>query len=309
MAVVDASFQFLQWQALYSKQKPYEVFLPAESFQNKIPRSNLVFEPHSVRVHDVRTQRDEYTLDTHGFQFIRHITMVEDFKDRTVVQQSYIPEMERLLGQHLSQSQGGHGDAVRTVCFDFRLRESIDTDEFAKRNINLEDGFDRLLPATHPHIDQSTRGAVLRVKRHMGEEAEKLLKGRVRVINVWRPLADVRSWPLALCDARTVSPDDLVTCDIVRRRYVGETYFGKFNPAQKWHYLSGMTPEDVIFIKVYDSDQTVQVQRKRFYCNSTQDMCLTLLLCRIGCLHASFQLTDSPHPRVSIELRILVFGG
>ncbi|KAK0671662.1 hypothetical protein QBC41DRAFT_48830 [Cercophora samala] len=305
----DASFQFLQWQPLYSKQKPYEVFLPAESFQNKIPRSNLIFEPHSVRVHDVRDRRDEYTLDTHGFQFIRHKTTGKDFKDRSVVEGAYIPEMERLLQQHLSE-EGHDGEGIRTVCFDFRLRESIDADEFAQRTINLEDGFDRLLPATHPHIDQSTRGALLRVKRHMGEEAEQLLKGRVRVIkyafspplalghvgtqltlemlSVWRPLANVTSWPLALCDARTVSPEDLVTCDIVRRRYVGETYFGKHNPKHKWHYLSGMTPEDVIFIKVYDSDQTVEAQR---------------------CMHASFQHTESSEPRVSIELRILVFGG
>lgn len=56
MAVVDASFQFLQWQPPYSQEKPYEVFLPAESFQNKISRSNLVFEPHSVRVHDVKAR-------------------------------------------------------------------------------------------------------------------------------------------------------------------------------------------------------------------------------------------------------------
>ena len=30
--------------------------------------------------------------------------------------------------------------------------------------------------------DQSTRGAVTRVKRHMGNEAEGLLQGRVRII-------------------------------------------------------------------------------------------------------------------------------
>ncbi|KAK4201001.1 hypothetical protein QBC40DRAFT_278966 [Triangularia verruculosa] len=286
MAVVNASFQFLQWQALYSKQKPYEVFLAAESFQNKIPRSNLVFEPRSVQVQDVRDRREEYTLDAHGFQFLRHKTTVQDFKDRSVVGDSYIPEMQQVLRQHLSK--GEQGEDIRTVCFDFRLRESIHADEFAKRTINLEDGFDRLLPATHPHIDQSTRGALLRVQRHMGEETEELLKGRVRVINVWRPLVDVKSWPLALCDARTVDPNDLVTCDIVRRRYVGETYFGKYNPEQKWHYLSGMTPEDVTLIKVYDSDQTVPAQR---------------------CLHASFKLTESLTPRVSIELRMLAFGG
>ncbi len=28
----------------------------------------------------------------------------------------------------------------------------MDTDEFSQRTVNLEDGFDPLLPATHPHI-------------------------------------------------------------------------------------------------------------------------------------------------------------
>lgn len=70
-------------------------------------------------LHDVRNRRHEYTLDTHSFQFTRHITRTEDFKDRTVVEESYIPEMERLLQQHLSEKTDQ--EVVRTVCFDFRV--------------------------------------------------------------------------------------------------------------------------------------------------------------------------------------------
>ncbi|CAK7244929.1 MAG: hypothetical protein STHCBS139747_006492 [Sporothrix thermara] len=58
----------------------------------------------------------------------------------------------------------------------------MDPDEFSKKTINLEDGFDPLLPATHPHVDQSTTGAIRRVQRHLGDEAHELLKGRVRII-------------------------------------------------------------------------------------------------------------------------------
>ncbi len=83
-----------------------------------------------------------------------------------------------------------------------------------------------------------------------------------RFLSVWRPLSKVQSWPLALCDARTVDPNDLVTCDIVRRRYVGETYFGKYNPDQQWYYLSDMTPDDIVLVKVYDSDPDVPAKRK-----------------------------------------------
>jgi hypothetical protein len=72
----------------------------------------------------------------------------------------------------------------------------------------------------------------------------------------------VQSWPLAVCDSRTVSQDDLVTCDIVRRRYVGETYFGKFNPDQRWYYLPDMEEDEVMLIKVYDSKSGVAAKRK-----------------------------------------------
>lgn len=63
-----------------------------------------------------------------------------------------------------------------------KLRESVDADEFSKRVVNLEDGFDPLPPSTHPHVDQSARGATLRVWRHMGDRADEVLKGRVRII-------------------------------------------------------------------------------------------------------------------------------
>jgi hypothetical protein len=119
----------------------------------------------------------------------------------------------------------------------------------------------------------------------MGEEADTLLKGRVRIIkyvssyqlpclwhikiptllmtlSIWRPLAKVWTWPLALCDARTVRSEDLVTCDIVRRRYIGETYFGKYNPDQKWYYFSDMDVGDVILAKVYDSNSEVEAKRE-----------------------------------------------
>jgi len=82
----------------------------------------------------------------------------------------------------------------------------MEPEEFSKKTINLEDGFDPLPPATHPHVgtqtrniwsnkanptdflpDQSIPGAIARVRRHMGEDADKLLKGRVRIIKYVPP--------------------------------------------------------------------------------------------------------------------------
>ncbi|KAM0211144.1 hypothetical protein ACHAQI_005442 [Fusarium lateritium] len=168
-----------------------------------------------------------------------------------------------------------------------KLRKSVSQEEFSKRTVNLEDGLDALLPAIHPHVDQSSLGAVKRVKTHLPDEADRLLKGRVRIINVWRPLSRVKDWPLALCDSRTVKPDNLVTCDIVRRRRVGETYFGTYDPLQKWYYLSNQDANEVTLLKIYDSATTLSGSR---------------------CLHSSFQMTEKPGLRESLELRFLVFS-
>ncbi|KAK4166349.1 hypothetical protein QBC43DRAFT_286800 [Cladorrhinum sp. PSN259] len=284
-AAETATFNFIKWQPLYATQKPYEILLPlppaseSESTTTgartpKVPRSNLIFEPHSVPVQDVRPLRDAFKLDIHGFEFVRHSTSVgggSEFKQRSTIEGVYLPEMEKFLADYLrhdddddDSDEGVTGKEVKTVCFDYRIRESIPPSEFALRTVNLEDGFDPLLPATHPHVDQSTKGAIQRVKRHMGDDSHKLLseKGRVRIINIWRPLHKVRSWPLALCDARTVNQRDLLTCDIVRRRYVGETLFAQYSEHQKWYYLSDMDQNDVVLIKVYDSDSEVEAKRK-----------------------------------------------
>ena len=44
-------------------------------------------------------------------------------------------------------------------------------------------------PALRVHVDQSRNAAVQRVIENMGEDAERLLKGRYQIVNLWRPLA------------------------------------------------------------------------------------------------------------------------
>ena len=120
MGTVQAVFEFLQWQAAYETQKPYEVFLPASSFANKtVPRSNLVFEPRTVEVHDARGREASFQLDIHGFEFTKNDSPVTNLTDQQLVRGSYIPFMESFLSHHLSDCTG---PPARVVCFDFRVR-------------------------------------------------------------------------------------------------------------------------------------------------------------------------------------------
>jgi hypothetical protein len=67
--------------------------------------------------------------------------------------------------------------------------------------------------------------------------------------------------PLALCDARSVSPEDLVATDILHfgehdlavPRHSGQIYSVRHNPAHRWFYVSEMRPDEVLLLKCYDS--------------------------------------------------------
>jgi len=68
--------------------------------------------------------------------------------------------------------------------------------------------------------------------------------------------AIVDNSPLALCDATTIDPADLIVSDLIYRDRVGETYALRFNPDQRWAYFPHMTPDEAVLIKGYDSTES-----------------------------------------------------
>ena len=79
--------------------------------------------------------------------------------------------------------------------------------------------------------------------------------GRFAIINVWRNIADepVATQPLALCDAQSVYPEDLVVFEIHYQDRVGENYFSKHSPRHLWYYYPAMTRDEALLIKQWDS--------------------------------------------------------
>ena len=73
--------------------------------------------------------------------------------------------------------------------------------------------------------------------------------------NLWRTIArePVATRPLALCDAATVHPEELVVFEIHYSDRVGENYFAKYDPRHRWVYWSGMTRDEALLIKQWDS--------------------------------------------------------
>lgn len=87
------------------------------------------------------------------------------------------------------------------------------------------------------------------------EEIEHLLKFRHVVVNVWRPIKQIRRDPLAIYDWRTVNPET----DIFNDRRVlsdGILEFGRpvFSERHEWFYLSGQRLDEPLIFKQLDTN-------------------------------------------------------
>lgn len=51
----------------------------------------------NVTVHDIRGSEDQYTLDTTGFQVVKHVSQEKDFLDEERIKSIYYKETEELL--------------------------------------------------------------------------------------------------------------------------------------------------------------------------------------------------------------------
>lgn len=111
----------------------------------------------------------------------------------------------------------------------------------------------------------------------------------MQIINVWRPIKTIERDPLAIADASSVSESDLVTRGLIYPNRKGETFGVKYNKGHKWYYRSGLSPEQVLLIKCFDSKTDGRARRVP---------------------HTAFVDPSSPSEaptRESIEVRALVF--
>jgi hypothetical protein len=239
-------------------------------------RTSGMEERHPVQIANGREARD-LALDANGFVLVEHRTAVRDFFDPEELKRVYYPEVQALIGRVAG--------ANRVVVFDHTLRSGSEGEREAK--LIRE-------PVLSAHNDYTEWSGPQRVRDLMGAEADKLLARRFAIIQVWRAgyanAADpIKSNPLAMADARSVAPEDLL---VAERRYpnrVGQTYRLKYSPRHRWFYFPEMRRDEAIVFKVYDSAKD---GRARFT------------------PHTSFDDPATPPgapPRQSIEARAMAF--
>src|ERR1700704_3415519 len=251
-------------------EKPVNETFGPNNIRRRVSGTN---ERRPMPIRDGRPLAGEFSLDVTGFEFVGHRTQMKDFFDAEELKRVYYAEVEALVKKV--------SGASRVVVFDHTLRSGDEAEREAK--LVRE-------PVLNVHNDYTEWSGPQRVRDLLPGEAEALLQRRFAIIQVWRAINQpIQSNPLAIADARSLAPKDLIRRE---RRYpnrVCKTSRVGYNPDHRWFYFPQMRRDEALVFKVYESAKD---GRARFTA------------------HSSFEDPTTPEgapPRQSIEMRTLAF--
>lgn len=245
-----------------------------------LPKLFFKTESKPVEIQDMRQIASELSLDSQGFTLHAYPTALESFPDTDEANAAYDAEIDRMLKDLTG--------ADRVVIFDRTRRSDAPT------GAENRDGMRG--PADRVHVDYTVDSGPKRAADVLGaDDVERVIAngGRLIQVNVWRSTAGpVRRSPLALADASSVAPSELIATDQIFPDRVGEIYSLAYGPNQRWYFAPEIDTDEVILIKGWDS---VDDGRAHFT------------------PHGAFALpdqSDASPPRESIEVRTyLIFEG
>ncbi len=210
-----------------------------------------VYAPYPVTIRNARLA-GPFTLDAHGFCLGQHHTDISDWQANYGAESAYAAQVAqvamRLSGADVVVPMGG------------MMRASDTTSATVQP------------PAAEAHVD-FTESCAGRIAERLYRAAHPAGPGYRRFIafSLWRALsAPPQDMPVALCEGRSVRDDEgthntkvdvaeIPTGEALYAPIEGEENMAAatifhYSPAHRWWYFPDMTPEEVIFIKFYDSD-------------------------------------------------------
>lgn len=207
-----------------------------------VPARNTRGDHREVEIADARSLPEAASLEREGFELARHATAVANLWDPVLIRRDYYPEMEALVRRVTRAS--------RVVAFDHNVRSQARADRRAD---------DALGPVRLVHNDYTDSSGPQRVRDLMpADEVPRLLDGRVAVINVWKPIVGpVRRSPLAVCDARSLAPEDRIPTELRYADRVGEIYSFSWSDRHRWYVFPGMEADEALLLVGYDSSEGV----------------------------------------------------
>ena len=268
-SVRTGAFSYLASSTASSLYRNGKVFTRRDSSGNDIPWEGAAMEERQMPVHDARSLAgsERRTLEANGFELLERSSAPPDidFLHHDQVVGTYYPHCVDIVREATG--------ARLVAAFDHNIRSA--SGKRSKRRI--EGGQQVQNPAGVVHGDYTLTSAPQRLRdlarpptgndtyRTQLSDGDTLLdeagvtraigEGRFAIINLWRSIAaePVARYPLALCDASSVHPDDLVVFEIHYADRIGENYFAKHSGDHRWYFYSAMSGEEALLIKQWDS--------------------------------------------------------
>ena len=263
------TFRYLQTSVASSLYRNGKVLTRRDRDGSDSGRVGVDLEDREMAIVDARTlaPSERPTLAANGFELVERPTADPDldFLDHDAVVRAYYPECAGIVREATG--------AATVAAFDHNVRSATGK----SGNVRIDGGQQVQGPAHLVHGDYTLTSAPQRLRdlarpptvndtyRTALAAGETLLDagaveaaiggGRFAIVNVWRNIArePVATRPLALCDAASVRPTELVVFEIHYADRVGENYFAKHDPRHRWVYWSAMTRDEALLIKQWDS--------------------------------------------------------
>ncbi|MDB6090421.1 MAG: hypothetical protein JWN85_3205 [Gammaproteobacteria bacterium] len=213
-------------------------------YANDHSRDVLALDPRVIQIEDARDRAAPASLEREGFTLVAHKSAVADFRSPDEVARTHPAEIERL-----ALALSGADRAIVTSAGILRFSES--SPDSGRLNNSR--------PARFIHIDISDPTARAFAERSRPKDIDRPVR-RFAHYNVWRVLSSPpQDVPLALCDARSLSPPDLMEADAVfdvpgKPEWSFEGLLIHYNPNHRWSYFSNMSRDEALVFKTNDSD-------------------------------------------------------
>lgn len=248
-----------------------------------VPPTNHELEAHDLVIESIRGLPDRCDVNVQGFELVEFEPVALDIYDRSQRAKFFDPAVADFVKRRTG--------ATFTQVFDAFLR-GPEAQRRAPGSITA--------PAGCVHVDYTHESGPQWFDKLLGDEATRYRGRRFAIINFWRPIAGpLRDYPLALCDARTVSSDDWnvsksYACVAANGLYssdgelsISEVNYPSFNDQHRWYYVPEMRTDEALLLKNYDSAEHGSARFSP---------------------HCAFKDPTAPAdvlPRASIEVRVL----
>ena len=259
-------FEYMQPSVIPSLHRNGKVLTRRDVNGSDAGSEGVDLEPVQMPVQDARglTGESRPTLGRNGFELVQQPASELDFLDHKQVVSNYYPQCAEVIRNFTGASV--------VAAFDHNIRSAA-----GKRSKQKIEGGQQVQgPAHVVHGDYTLTSAPERLRKlaepplandtwRVDDSTPPLLDsaqveraitdGRFAIINVWRNIASepVARNPMALCDARTVRPEDLVVFEIHYADRIGENYFARPSSGHNWYCYPAMTPDEALLITQWDS--------------------------------------------------------